>query len=144
MHCRGGKSAGGKCKRNEDFLSRKVPDLRKSKSFREVSIKNSLYLEGESFRQGEFFCERGIADVRNHISRIENLIVGEKGDIQSEGGTLPVKYVRYFLDCGIAHCISGMTPMNNSTAAGMLMENFIYTELYRLYKTRCLCILNII
>lgn len=41
----------------------------------------------------------------------------------------------YFMDCGIANCIAHMTPIDNATVAGILTENFAYTELYRLYQT---------
>lgn len=41
----------------------------------------------------------------------------------------------YFMDCGIANCIAKMTPADNKTVAGMLTENFAYTELYRLYQS---------
>lgn len=41
----------------------------------------------------------------------------------------------YFMDCGIANCISRMTPIDNATIRGVLTENFAYTELYRLYQT---------
>lgn len=41
----------------------------------------------------------------------------------------------YFMDCGIAHCISRMTSVDNAAVRGILTENFAYTELYRLYQT---------
>lgn len=41
----------------------------------------------------------------------------------------------YFMDCGIANCISRMTPVDNETVRGILTENFAYTELYRLYQS---------
>ena len=41
----------------------------------------------------------------------------------------------YFMDCGIANCISRMTPVDNAAVRGVLTENFAYTELYRLYRT---------
>lgn len=58
-------------------------------------------------------------------------------DLYNQGSVADILNERrfYFMDCGIAHCISRMTSMNNSTVAGILTENFAYTELYRLYKT---------
>lgn len=41
----------------------------------------------------------------------------------------------YFMDCGIANYIAKTTSVINSAVAGVLSENFAYTELYRLYKT---------
>lgn len=41
----------------------------------------------------------------------------------------------YFMDCGIANCIAGLTPVDNRTVTGILTENFAYTELYRVYQS---------
>jgi len=58
-------------------------------------------------------------------------------DLYNQGSTTDILSERrfYFMDCGIANCISRMTSMDNRTVAGVLTENFAYTELYRLYKT---------
>lgn len=40
----------------------------------------------------------------------------------------------YFMDCGIVSYVAGTTPISNDTVAGILAENFVYSELYRLYK----------
>lgn len=40
----------------------------------------------------------------------------------------------YFLDCGIASYIAGLTPIKNDAVEGAIAENFVYTELYRVYK----------
>lgn len=39
------------------------------------------------------------------------------------------------MDCGIANCIAGLTPVDNRTVTGILTENFAYTELYRVYQS---------
>lgn len=38
------------------------------------------------------------------------------------------------MDCGIVSYVAGTTPISNDTVAGILAENFVYSELYRLYK----------
>lgn len=57
-------------------------------------------------------------------------------DLYNQGKVSQLLHERrfYFMDCGIANCISQITPVNNDTVRGMLTENFAYTELYRLYK----------
>lgn len=40
----------------------------------------------------------------------------------------------YFMDCGISSYVARTTPIDNGTVAGILAENFVYTEIYRLYK----------
>ncbi len=39
------------------------------------------------------------------------------------------------MDCGIANCIAGLTPVDNRTVTGILTENFACTELYRVYQS---------
>ena len=38
------------------------------------------------------------------------------------------------MDCGIANYIARTTPIDNDTVRGTIAENFVYTELYRVYK----------
>lgn len=40
------------------------------------------------------------------------------------------------MDCGIASYIARTTAIENSSVDGIIAENFVYCELYRLYKTR--------
>lgn len=42
----------------------------------------------------------------------------------------------YFMDCGIARYVASLTSVNNETVEGVLAENFVYAELYRLYGDR--------
>ena len=42
------------------------------------------------------------------------------------------------MDCGIASYIARLTPISNSTVEGIIAENFVYTELYRVYKKNLL------
>ena len=44
----------------------------------------------------------------------------------------------YFMDCGITSYVARTTPINNIAVEGIIAENFVYSELYRLYKTHCL------
>lgn len=52
------------------------------------------------------------------------------------GDKLNIQYDRrfYFMDCGLMNYISTLTELDNATIQGLLAENFVYTELYRLYK----------
>lgn len=52
------------------------------------------------------------------------------------GDKLNIQYdIRfYFMDCGLMNYISTLTELDNATIQGLLAENFVYTELYRLYK----------
>ena len=52
------------------------------------------------------------------------------------GDKLNIQYDRrfYFMDCGLMSYISTLTELDNATIQGLLAENFVYTELYRLYK----------
>ncbi len=40
----------------------------------------------------------------------------------------------YYMDCGIASYVAGQTALPKGSVDGFLTENFVYTELYRLYK----------
>ena len=40
----------------------------------------------------------------------------------------------YYMDCGIASYVAGQTALPKDSVDGFLTENFVYTELYRLYK----------
>ena len=82
---------------------------------------------------------------KEHVSRSEvstaiswlkySNIIGSC-DLYNQGEVSQVLHERrfYFMDCGLANCISRMTPVDNQTIKGILTENFAYTELYRLYK----------
>lgn len=52
------------------------------------------------------------------------------------GDKLNIQYDRrfYFMDCGLMNYISTLTELDNATIQGLLAENLVYTELYRLYK----------
>lgn len=40
----------------------------------------------------------------------------------------------YFMDCGIANYLAVLTPIQNRAVEGIIAENFVYSELYRLYR----------
>ncbi len=58
-------------------------------------------------------------------------------DLYNQGKISDLLHERrfYFMDCGIANCISRMIPIDNKTVRGILTENFAYTELYRVYQS---------
>ncbi|MBQ3546175.1 MAG: ATP-binding protein [Lachnospiraceae bacterium] len=66
--------------------------------------------------------------VYSHILGTCNLI--------NQGNVYEILYDRrcYFMDCGIANHIAKNSTISNSDIDGLLAENFVYTELYRLYK----------
>lgn len=57
-------------------------------------------------------------------------------DLYNQGNVADLLSKRrfYFMDCGIARYLAGQVPLNNATVEGILAENFVYTELYRLYR----------
>lgn len=84
-------------------------------------------------------------DTKEHVSRAEinNVISWLKYskilggcDLYNQGNVnnLLIERRFYFMDCGIASYIASSTPISNPAVAGILAENFVYTELYRLYK----------
>lgn len=85
-------------------------------------------------------------DTKEHVSRAEvndvvswlkySKILGGC-DLYNQGNVNDLLSERrfYFMDCGIASYVARTTPIDNSTVAGIMAENFVYTELYRLYKT---------
>ncbi len=42
----------------------------------------------------------------------------------------------YYMDCGIASYVAEQTALPKDSIEGVITENFVYTELYRLYKMR--------
>lgn len=88
-------------------------------------------------------------DTKEHVSRAEvnNVISWLKYskilggcDLYNQGNVNDLLNERrfYFMDCGIASYVARTTPIDNSSTAGIIAENFVYSELYRLYKTHCL------
>lgn len=85
-------------------------------------------------------------DTKEHVSRKEindvmawlkySKIIGSC-DLYNQGNVNDLLSERrfYFMDCGIANFIAGLTPVSNETVEGIIAENFVYTELYRLYKS---------
>lgn len=88
-------------------------------------------------------------DTKEHVSRAEvndvvswlkySKILGGC-DLYNQGNVNDLLSERrfYFMDCGIAGYVARTTPIDNSTVVGIMAENFVYTELYRLYKTHSL------
>ncbi len=84
-------------------------------------------------------------DTHEHVSRREvndavswlkfSKILGSC-DLYNQGRVADLLSERrfYFMDCGIARYLAQHTPLNNETVEGILAENFVYTELYRVYK----------
>nr|WP_308648390.1 AAA family ATPase [uncultured Agathobacter sp.] len=84
-------------------------------------------------------------DTKEHVSRSEvndviswlkySKILGGC-DLYNQGNVNDLLNERrfYFMDCGIASYVARTTPIDNGTVAGILAENFVYTEIYRLYK----------
>lgn len=85
-------------------------------------------------------------DTKEHVSRAEvnkavswlkySKILGGC-DLYNQGNVLDLLNERrfYFMDCGIANYISTLTSAPNDMVEGVLSETFVYTELYRIYKT---------
>lgn len=75
-------------------------------------------------------------EVNNAISWLKYSKIIGSCDLYNQGNPIDLLSERrfYFMDCGIANCISRMTAVNNSSINGILTENFVYTELYRVYK----------
>ena len=84
-------------------------------------------------------------DTKEHVSRVEinNIVSWLKYskilggcDLYNQGNVNDLLSERrfYFMDCGIASYVAGTTPISNDTFAGILAENFVYSELFRLYK----------
>lgn len=88
-------------------------------------------------------------DTKEHVSRAEvndviswlkySKILGGC-DLYNQGNVNDLLCERrfYFMDCGIASYVAETTPINNDSVNGIIAENFVYSELYRLYKTHCL------
>lgn len=57
-------------------------------------------------------------------------------DLYNQGSVTDLLNERrfYFMDCGIARYLAQQTPLGNEAVEGILAENFVYTELYRVYK----------
>ena len=84
-------------------------------------------------------------DTKEHVSRYEinravtwlkySKILGSC-DLYNQGKVTDLLNERrfYFMDCGIATYNSRTTPIDNETIRGIIAENFVYTELYRVYK----------
>jgi hypothetical protein len=87
------------------------------------------------------------ADTREHVSRAEinkavswleySKIIGTC-DLYNQGNVNELLSDRrfYFMDCGIVNYVASLTAIQNSTVQGIIAENFVYTELYRLYKQK--------
>ena len=84
-------------------------------------------------------------DTKEHVSRkeVNNAISwlvysGILGvcDVYNNGDIKDVINNRrfYFIDCGIAKCVSLYTTGSSESVKGIIAENFVYTELYRVYK----------
>lgn len=90
-----------------------------------------------------------IRDTKEHVSRKEinqvlawlkySKIIGSC-DLYNQGNVNDMLSERrfYFMDCGIANYIAGLTPISNDAVQGIIVENFVYNELYRLYKKHLL------
>lgn len=78
----------------------------------------------------------GRSEVNTAISWLKYSNIIGSCDLYNQGEVSQVLHERrfYFMDCGLANCIAGMTSVDNQTVKGILTENFAYTELYRLYK----------
>lgn len=88
-------------------------------------------------------------DTNEHVSRKEvndaiswlkfSKILGSC-DLYNEGKVTDLLSERrfYFMDCGIARYLASLTPIDNAAVNGILAENFVYTELCRLYKENLL------
>lgn len=86
-----------------------------------------------------------ISDTKEHVSRKEindaiswlkySKIIGSC-DLYNQGciSDLLQEHRFYFMDCGIASYVASLTSIPNDTVDGVIAENFVYTELYRLYK----------
>ncbi len=85
-------------------------------------------------------------DTKEHVSRAEinNVISWLKYskilggcDLYNQGNVNDLLSERrfYFMDCGIASYVARTTSIDNNSVAGIIAENFVYTELNRLYKT---------
>jgi len=88
-------------------------------------------------------------DTKEHVSRkeINNVLAWLKYskiigscDLYNQGNVNDLLSERrfYFMDCGIASYIAALTPINNNAVEGAIAENFVYTELYRVYKSNIL------
>ena len=88
-------------------------------------------------------------DTKEHVSRgeVNNVLAWLKYskilgscDLYNQGNVNDILNERrfYFMDCGIASYIARLTPISNSTVEGIIAENFVYTELYRVYKKNLL------
>lgn len=87
------------------------------------------------------------SDTKEHVSRAEinkviawlkySKIIGSC-DLYNKGNVNELLTDRrfYFMDCGIARYVASLTSVRNETVDGILAENFVYSELYRLYKNR--------
>lgn len=85
-------------------------------------------------------------DTKEHVSRKEindvlawlkySKIIGSC-DLYNQGNVNDLLSERrfYFMDCGIASYIAALTPIRNEAVEGAIAENFVYSELYRLYKS---------
>lgn len=85
-------------------------------------------------------------DTKEHVSRKEinhvlawlkySKILGSC-DLYNQGNVNNLLSERrfYFMDCGIASYVAALTPTSNMDVKGAIAENFVYTELYRVYKS---------
>lgn len=83
-------------------------------------------------------------DTNEHVSRREvndavswlkfSKILGGC-DLYNQGNVADLLSERrfYFMDCGLAMYLAQQTPLSNEAVEGILAENFVYTELYRVY-----------
>lgn len=83
-------------------------------------------------------------DTNEHVSRREvndaiswlkfSKILGGC-DLYNQGSVTDLLSERrfYFMDCGLAMYLAQQTPLSNEAVEGIIAENFVYTELYRVY-----------
>lgn len=121
--------------------SRIVFDNVYKEAFRSIAYEK----KGTSAKDIEKITDFVRESTKEHVSRSEvntaiswlkySNIIGSC-DLYNQGEVSQVLHERrfYFMDCGLANCIAGMTSVDNQTVKGILSENFAYTELYRLYK----------
>lgn len=79
-------------------------------------------------------------EINSAISWLKYSKVIGSCDLYNQGNVMDLLSERrfYFMDCGIARYIAGLTSVPNETVKGIMAENFVYTELYRVYKRKIL------
>lgn len=100
---------------------------------------------GTSARDIKDIAEFIRSDTNEHVSRREvndaiswlkfsNILGG--CDLYNQGNVADLLSERrfYFMDCGMAMYLAQQTPLSNAAVEGIIAENFVYTELYRIYK----------